>query len=246
MSHETLKWKLFLFSLKWYAQTARGVKGDWEVLRNKFYLAFFPESPLVDLHMEVLGFRQKEKETLGAAWARFSDLNMSSPNLELSELMLLQHFRRGLSKESAQSLDISSGGAFTNLTPSEGRNVFNKILENIPYTGIFDEFPEEEVDEILELENEILPIQPTPVTTSLSEPIKVGPPVENHHSLEVEETHLMDFISEIEDDLFSDIGNALNFPIHQNLKRATLHFNKMLANTISPFSKKTLNACRRL
>jgi hypothetical protein len=60
------------------------------------------------------------------------------------------------------------------LTPSEGRNVLNKILENTPYTGIFDEFPEEEVDEILESENETLPIQPTPMTAPLSEPIKVG------------------------------------------------------------------------
>jgi hypothetical protein len=69
MSHETLKWNLFPFYLtgiakKWYAQTVRGVKGDWEVLQNKFCLAFFPEFRLVDLCMEVLGFRQKEKETL--------------------------------------------------------------------------------------------------------------------------------------------------------------------------------------
>jgi hypothetical protein len=161
MSHERLKWKLFPFSLteiakKWYTQTVRGAKGHWEVLRNKFCLAFFPESRLVDLRMEVLGFKQKEKETLGAAWAQFLDLNMSGPNLELSELMLLQHFRRGLSKESAQSLDISSGGAFTHLTPSEGRNILNEILENTPYTSVFDEFPEEEVDGILKPENDIL------------------------------------------------------------------------------------------
>jgi hypothetical protein len=89
---------------------------------------------------------------------------MSGPNLEFSEPMRLQQFRRGLSKESAQFLNISSGGSFTHLTPSEGRNVLNIILENIPYIGIFNEFPEEEVDEILESENEVLHIQPTPVT----------------------------------------------------------------------------------
>jgi hypothetical protein len=36
ISHETLKWKLFQFSLmgiakKWYTQIVRGVKGDWRV-----------------------------------------------------------------------------------------------------------------------------------------------------------------------------------------------------------------------
>jgi hypothetical protein len=30
------------------------------------------------------------------------------------------------------------------LTPSEGKVVLGKILENTPYTGIFDEFPHEE------------------------------------------------------------------------------------------------------
>jgi hypothetical protein len=79
---------------------------------------------------------------------------MSGPNLKLPEPMLLQHFCRG----SAKFLDISSGGSLTHLTPSEGRNILNKILENIPYIGIFDEFPEEEVDEILEPKNEVLPI----------------------------------------------------------------------------------------
>jgi hypothetical protein len=47
--------------MKWYTQTVRGVKRDWEVLQNKFCLPFFPESQLVNLRMEVLGFRQKEK-----------------------------------------------------------------------------------------------------------------------------------------------------------------------------------------
>jgi hypothetical protein len=51
------------------------------------------------------------------------------------------------------------------------------------------------------------------VTAPLSEPIKVEPPVENLHSPEDEETHPMDFISEIEDELFSDFGKASNFPI---------------------------------
>jgi hypothetical protein len=110
------------------------------------------------------------------------------------------------------------------LTPSEGRNVLNKILENTPYTGIFDEFPEEEVDEILESENEVSPIQPTPVTAPLSKPIKVDPPVENHHSLEDEETHPMDFTDEIDDDLFSNFGKASNFLIQPKPRACNSYF----------------------
>jgi hypothetical protein len=51
------------------------------------------------------------------------------------------------------------------------------------------------------------------MTNPLFELIKVEPPVENLHSLQDEESHPMDFIGEIEDDLFSDFGNASNFPI---------------------------------
>jgi hypothetical protein len=46
MTHETIKWKLFSFSLsgsakQWYAHTI-GVHGNWDELRDKFCLAFFP------------------------------------------------------------------------------------------------------------------------------------------------------------------------------------------------------------
>jgi len=49
MSQETLRWKLFPFSLEerakqWYTHNVGKVAGDWEELRNRFYLAFFPIS----------------------------------------------------------------------------------------------------------------------------------------------------------------------------------------------------------
>ena len=49
MSQETLRWKLFPFSLdervkQWYAHNVGKVAGDWEELRNRLCLAFFPIS----------------------------------------------------------------------------------------------------------------------------------------------------------------------------------------------------------
>ena len=46
-------------------------------------------------------FRQNYKESIGVAWARFTLLVQSGPNLSLPELLLLQHFYAGLDKESA-------------------------------------------------------------------------------------------------------------------------------------------------
>jgi hypothetical protein len=56
----------------------------------------------------------------------------------------LQHFHDGLGPESAIFLDFSSGGSFTHLTLSECKDILTKILENTPYMGVYDEFPDEE------------------------------------------------------------------------------------------------------
>jgi len=126
MSHETLKWKLFPFSLTgtakhWYTRTVGSVQGDWEALCSSFCLSFFPISRVVSLHREVLSFKQNEKESLGAIWARFNDLVNSGPDLTIQDPMLLQHFYIGLSGETTQLLDTTSGGALLHCSTSEGR-----------------------------------------------------------------------------------------------------------------------------
>ena len=148
MTHETIKWKLFLFSLlgrakQWYAHTIGGVHGNWDELRNKFCLAFVPLSRIAALRIEILTFQQKEKETLEVAWARFTNLISASPNLSLPNHVLLHHFHLGHSKEAALHLDISSGGSLAHKTISEGKAILERILENTPYTGIYDEFHKE-------------------------------------------------------------------------------------------------------
>ena len=104
MTQETIKWKLFPFSLlgradQWYAHTVGGVHGNWDELRDKFCLAFFPLSRIATLWIELLTFQQKE--TLGAAGARFLSLINTGPNLSLANHILLHHFHLGLSKEAA-------------------------------------------------------------------------------------------------------------------------------------------------
>ena len=56
---------------------------------------------MVSLRRVVLSFKQKEKESLGAAWARFNGLVNFGPDLAIQDHMLLQHFYMGLSGETA-------------------------------------------------------------------------------------------------------------------------------------------------
>ena len=85
MSQETLKWKLFPFSLtgkaeQWYTHNVRGMIQDWEEFRDDFCLSFSSLSHTASLRSEIFAFEQLEKESLGAAWVRFSCLLASCPD----------------------------------------------------------------------------------------------------------------------------------------------------------------------
>ena len=94
MTHETLKWKLFPFSLsgeakQWYIRVVGCVNGNWIELWDRFCSAFFLLSRICALRMEILTFRQNDKESIGVAWARFILLEKSGPDLSLPEHLLL-------------------------------------------------------------------------------------------------------------------------------------------------------------
>ena len=93
-------------------------------------------------------------ELIGVAWARFTLLVQSGPDLLLPEHLLLQHFYADLEKESAHHLDLTSVGCFAHLTPTEGREVLNTILDRTSFICIHEPTPaepemhEEEASEI--------------------------------------------------------------------------------------------------
>ena len=111
------------------------MNGSWDELRDKFCLSFFPQSRIVALRRDILCFQQNEKESIGAAWARFSLLLMSGPNLSIPDHVFLQHFYIGLDTESVFYLDVTSRGSFSHKTPSEGRKILDRITENTSFVA---------------------------------------------------------------------------------------------------------------
>ena len=135
MLDETLRWKLFPFSLTrkakcWYNLTIWSRQGDWEALCSSFYLQFFPISRVVSLHSKVLSFTQKEKESLGMAWGRFNALINTSPDLAIQDPILLQHFYMGVNRKTLKLLNVASGGSFLHVSANLGRSILTKIFEN--------------------------------------------------------------------------------------------------------------------
>ena len=108
MLDETLRWKLFPFSLigkakRWYKLTIGSRQGDWEALYSSFCLHFFLISRVVSLHSEVLSFKQEEKESLGMAWERFNALINTSPDFVIQNPILFQHFYMGLDRKNLEA-----------------------------------------------------------------------------------------------------------------------------------------------
>ena len=85
-TQETLRWKFFPFSLaeraeQWYTRTMGNMIGDWEEHQNNFCYSFSLTKYIDSLLIDILDFEQLEKESIGAAWARFSHLLASIPDM---------------------------------------------------------------------------------------------------------------------------------------------------------------------
>jgi hypothetical protein len=124
MNHETLKWKAFLFSLTGWAKLlyklhVSSCHGSWVILKDQFCFTF-PLSKIMDHCNKVLNFAQKEGESLGVAWSRYNQLVLSGPELSIPDAKFMQHFVHGLGIESAEYLDMTSGGVFVHCTVEEG------------------------------------------------------------------------------------------------------------------------------
>src|SRR6187551_3848900 len=185
--------------------------GSWEVLKEKFCLNFLPVSKVASLRAEIINFKQLKGESLGAVWARFKQILASGPNLSLPEPVVLQHFSLGLCPVATTFLDSASGGSFFYLVPSEARVVLDRILDNTPYTRIYDELPDEEEKQPEPEPKEPIPVQSKSISASSpSEPEAYFEPQpysspDHYDSLY---TTLYDF----DDDLFEDVGSATSFP----------------------------------
>jgi hypothetical protein len=57
------------------------------------------------------------------AWHRFASMTDSCQIVDLPDLVLLQHFRFGLLRDSGMTLDAMSGGAFVFLELEWGKEI---------------------------------------------------------------------------------------------------------------------------
>nr|ABA93515.1 hypothetical protein LOC_Os11g26980 [Oryza sativa Japonica Group] len=163
------------------------------IIRDQTFSGSVGENPYLHLR----DFELNEKESLGAAWARFSLLTQSGPDLSLPDHVLLQHFRYGLDKESAANLDISPGGSFAHKTTAEGRELLDLILENDSF-GQSEAIPEIEI-----IHEDPLHMESKPDSTVESSFQSLEPEEEEIHSPEIP--------FQFRGDLYENYENTLNY-----------------------------------
>ena len=128
------------------------------------------------------------------AWEHFNTLINTGPDLGIQDL-ILQHFYMSLDRKTSKLLNTASGGSFLHVSTNAGRSILMKILENIPEE--VEEKPLEKQSQIAEPES-----LPDPSPTSV---------IPNPEPLKKEETTILDFMLEFNDELFDEYGNTSNY-----------------------------------
>ena len=106
----------------------------------------------------------------------------------------------GLSKDSMESLDAASRGAFFHLTASEARSMHDKISGKTPCTSIHNELFEEEKESCLDQEEEVLIAKSQPLQFQ-DLAINLEPSIHQNLNAPMEE-EIQPFEISCEDDLF--------------------------------------------
>ena len=108
----------------------RKYKWGLDELKDKFYLAFFHMSCIDSLPRAILDFEQYERESIGAAWARFSMLIHAGLDLTLPNGVLLCLFCLGIDMHVDLCLDATTRGRFTHKPMTEQVRFLENFLES--------------------------------------------------------------------------------------------------------------------
>ena len=127
--------------------------------------------------------------------------------MSLPEHLLLQHFSAGLDKESAHHLDLTSRGSFAHLTPTESREVLDKILDRTSFVCTHEPVP---------TEPEMRQAEPSEIESEPSESPSVDSiyettPEHKSETSEEEDPSPPEFLRSIEPDVFEDFGNTSRY-----------------------------------
>jgi hypothetical protein len=77
--------------------------------------------------------KQEPRESLASYWNCFTTLLSLGPELSLPDPILLQHFYKGLSRDSRKLLDTTPRGSFLHVSSEKARLILDQIISTKLY-----------------------------------------------------------------------------------------------------------------
>ena len=107
---DALKLCLFPSSLRgkakeWLLALPKSSITSWAAFCSKFLSKFCPPAKIMQLHSQIIGFKQEECEPLALAWDRMKEAIRNYPNHGMEEWLILHMFYNGFNHISKTILD---------------------------------------------------------------------------------------------------------------------------------------------
>ncbi|XP_057785553.1 uncharacterized protein LOC131003099, partial [Salvia miltiorrhiza] len=113
----------------WFASLPPNSITSWAEMKKLFLEHFFPPTKTNALKKKISGVKQEYDESLSTYWTRFRRLVDSCPNHKFSEGDLLQYFYQGMTVDTKNLVNSSSGGEFSQNTVSEAKKLIQHLVE---------------------------------------------------------------------------------------------------------------------
>ncbi|XP_070004173.1 uncharacterized protein [Nicotiana sylvestris] len=135
VSKDYVRLTLFSFSLlgeakEWLHKEPANSIHTWDDLAKKFLIKFFPTKKTKSLRSQILGFQQRDGETLRQAWERYKKLLRDCPHHCQIDEVLGYTFVDGLDETSKMNPDSACGGSCMARPYSEIQLLLNNLTAN--------------------------------------------------------------------------------------------------------------------
>nr|XP_009620127.1 uncharacterized protein LOC104112008 [Nicotiana tomentosiformis] len=126
---------LFLYwgeAKRWLKSELANSISSWNDLACKFLDKFFPSGKITKIRSEIVAFKQREIQSLYAAWERFKGLLRDCPHHNQTNEVLAHTFIEGLHPETKIVVDATAGGQVLEESFDDIYALLNKFSKSNP------------------------------------------------------------------------------------------------------------------
>nr|KAJ0212399.1 hypothetical protein LSAT_V11C400221670 [Lactuca sativa] len=205
VTEDQIKLRAFPFShqdsaREWLYELPSGSITTWTELAKLFLEKYFPETRVSSLRREILGIKQGKREALHTYWERFKKLLVRCPQHGISDYHLYNCFCEGLTPMERRLINASGGGSLGDMTPTEIRELIEKMAIESKHSGNEDEWYPDQPRGVKEVSNVHLEAQISKLTKVVLLLIKEKAAAKKQCGICLKTDHLTDMCPILQED----------------------------------------------